>query len=168
MQHILIINRLSSVICPLSSVICHLSSVLTSTTVENPLQINLFLQNKPNFPDTQMNLSSFPQKAYEIFTPLAGYKNKPNSNPNKPNSRKAKMDVNLTLTKDYRKKDDFIVRINKPNFFKGPKCTQIYMSQRIMKIKPPSGPKKQTQNKPNFFKGQNELNIACQKIRLAA
>jgi hypothetical protein len=39
------------------------------------------MQNKPNFPDTQMNLSSFPQKAYEIFTPMAGYKNKPNSNP---------------------------------------------------------------------------------------
>jgi hypothetical protein len=26
-----------------------------------------------------------------------------------------------------------------------------------MKMKPPSGPKKQTQNKPNFFKGQNRL-----------
>jgi len=25
------------------------------------------------------------------------------------------MNVNLTLTKDYRKKDDFTVRINKPN-----------------------------------------------------
>jgi len=25
------------------------------------------------------------------------------------------MNVSLTLTKDYRKKDDFIVRINKPN-----------------------------------------------------
>ncbi len=33
----------------------------------------------------------------------------------KPNLRKAKMNINLTLTKDYRKKDDFIVRINKPN-----------------------------------------------------
>jgi len=47
--------------------------------------------------------------------------NKPNSNPNKPNFRKAQMNVNLTLTKDYRKKDDFSVRINKPNFVKGPK-----------------------------------------------
>ncbi len=46
---------------------------------------------------------------------------KPNSNPIKPNLRKAKMNVNLTLTKDYRKKDDFLVRINKPNFVKGPK-----------------------------------------------
>ena len=32
-------------------------------------------------------------------------------------------------------------------------------------MKPPSGPKKQTQFKPNFFKGQNELKIACRKIR---
>ena len=37
------------------------------------------------------------------------------------NPRKAKMNINLTLTKDNRKKDDFAVRINKPNFFKGPK-----------------------------------------------
>jgi len=41
--------------------------------------------------------------------------NKPNSNPIKPNLRKAKMNVNLTLSKDYRKKDDFAVRKNKPN-----------------------------------------------------
>jgi len=38
-------------------------------------------------------------------------------------------------------------------------------------MKPPSGPKKKTQNKPNLVrrrripKGQNELKIACQKIR---
>ncbi len=46
---------------------------------------------------------------------------KPNSNPIKPNSQKAKINVNSLITKDYRKKDDFIVRINKPNFFKGQK-----------------------------------------------
>jgi len=40
--------------------------------------------------------------------------NKPNSNPNKPNLRKAKMDVNLYFIEDYRKNDDFAVRINKP------------------------------------------------------
>ncbi len=47
--------------------------------------------------------------------------NKPNSNPIKPIPHKAKLNVNLTLTTDYRKKDDFIVRINKANFVKGPK-----------------------------------------------
>ncbi len=45
--------------------------------------------------------------------------NKPNSNPIKPNFRKAQMNVNSLITKDYRKKDDFIVRINKPNFRNG-------------------------------------------------
>ncbi len=47
--------------------------------------------------------------------------NKPNTNPNKANFRKAQMNVNSLITKDYRKKDDFTVRINKPNFFKSPK-----------------------------------------------
>ncbi len=36
----------------------------------------------------------------------------------KPNLRKAKMNVNSIITKDYRKKDDFAVRINKANFRK--------------------------------------------------
>jgi hypothetical protein len=40
---------------------------------------------------------------------------KPNSNPIKANFKKAKMNVNSLITKDYRKKDDFAVRINKPN-----------------------------------------------------
>ena len=96
----------------------HLSSVLCrrpSTTVENSLQIDLFMQNKPNLLDTQMNVSNSNTMTYKNFTPLAGEKNKPNSNPNKPNFKKAKMNVNSLITKDYRKKDDFAVRINKPN-----------------------------------------------------
>ncbi len=50
-----------------------------------------------------------------LDTWLSG-QSKPNSNPIKPNLQKAKMNVNLTLPKDYRKKDDFAVRKNKPNF----------------------------------------------------
>ncbi len=61
-----------------------------------------------------MNVSNIITRNYEYFFPLAGQKNKPNSNPIKPNLRKAKMNVNLTLTKDYRKNDDFAVRKNKP------------------------------------------------------
>ena len=64
----------------------------------------------------QMNVSNIITRNYKKFIPLAGYKNKPNSNPIKPNFQKAQMNVNLTLTKDYRKKDDFAVRKNKPNF----------------------------------------------------
>jgi hypothetical protein len=79
------------------------------------------MQNKPNLLEAQMNVNPYNTKDYKNFIPLAGYKNKPNSNPNKPNLKRAKMNVNSFITKDYRKKDDFLVRINKPNFVKGPK-----------------------------------------------
>ncbi len=52
---------------------------------------------------------------YENISDWTLGENKPNSNPIKPNFQKAKMNVNLTLTRDYRKNDDFTVRINKPN-----------------------------------------------------
>jgi len=73
------------------------------------------MQNKPNFRKAKMNVNIYNIKDYQNFIPLAGYKNKPNSNPNKANFRKARMNVNLTLTRDYRKNDDFLVRKNKPN-----------------------------------------------------
>jgi len=66
-----------------------------------------------------MNVSTYYTKVYKNETAFRRGKNKPNSNPNKPNFQKAEMNVNLTLTKDYRKKDDFVVRINKPNFRNG-------------------------------------------------
>jgi hypothetical protein len=47
------------------------------------------MQNKPNYKDAQMNVNSLITMDYENFIPLAGQKNKPNSNPIKPNSRKA-------------------------------------------------------------------------------
>jgi len=74
------------------------------------------MQNKANFRNFQMSVSNIITMNYKKFIPLAGYKNKPNSNPNKPNLRKAQMNVNVFIIKDYRKKDDFAVRINKPNF----------------------------------------------------
>jgi len=39
----------------------------------------------------------------------------------KANFQNAQMNVNSVITKDYRKKDDFAVRKNKPNFVEGPK-----------------------------------------------
>ena len=66
-----------------------------------------------------MNLKFFKQMTYEYKRDWTIGQSKPNSNPIKPNFKKAKMNVNLTLTKDYRKNDDFVVRINKPNLPKG-------------------------------------------------
>jgi len=73
----------------------------------------LFMQNKPNFRKSQMNVKSYNTKDYENIANWTIGENKPNSNPIKPNFRKAQMNVNLTLTKDYRKKDDFAVQKNK-------------------------------------------------------
>jgi len=68
-----------------------------------------------------MNVIAYNTKAYENIANWTLGQNKPNSNPIKPNFQKAQMNVNSLITKDYRKNDDFSVRINKPNFVKGPK-----------------------------------------------
>ncbi len=68
-----------------------------------------------------MNVNAFSQKDYENKTNWTIGQSKPNSNPIKPNFRKGEIDAKCVFTKDYRKKDDFSVRINKPNFVKGPK-----------------------------------------------
>ncbi len=81
----------------------------------------LNMQNKPNLVRRRRIANSVCTMDYEVFILLAGQKNKPNSNPIKPNLQIAKMNINSIITKDYRKKDDFTVRINKPNFFKGQK-----------------------------------------------
>ncbi|HUU16554.1 MAG TPA: hypothetical protein VMW72_05345 [Sedimentisphaerales bacterium] len=61
-----------------------------------------------------MNVNIYDTKDYKNFIPLAGYKNKPNSNPNKPNLRKAKMDVNLYVIEDYENETAFRPQRNKP------------------------------------------------------
>ncbi len=68
-----------------------------------------------------MNVCIFIQMAYENKSNWTLGESKPNSKPIKPNLQKAKMNVNSLITKDYRRKDDFLVRINKPNFVKGTK-----------------------------------------------
>ena len=68
-----------------------------------------------------MNLNIYNTMAYENKSNWTLGENKPNSNPNKPNCRKGKIDAKCVFTKDYRKNGDFLVRINKPNLVKGPK-----------------------------------------------
>jgi hypothetical protein len=93
------------------------------------------MQNKPNVKDVQINVNSYMKSKYEKLDTWLSGKNKPKQTQScqacvvcegvagliKPNLRKAKMDVNLYFIEDYRKNDDFIVRINKPNLVKGPK-----------------------------------------------
>jgi len=81
----------------------------------------LFMQNKPNFRKSQMNVNIYNTTDYENKSNWTLGQNKPNSNPIKPNYRRARMNVTSLITKDYRKNDDFSVRINKPNFVNDPK-----------------------------------------------
>ena len=66
-----------------------------------------------------MNVNLYNTRVYKNQTAFGRRKNKPNSNPIKPNCLKGKIDAKCVLTKDYRKKDDFAVRKNKPNLVKG-------------------------------------------------
>ncbi len=63
----------------------HASRNCPSTSVENPLQINPFMQNKPNVKDAQINVNSYIKSIYEKLDTWLSGKNKPNSNPIKPN-----------------------------------------------------------------------------------
>ncbi len=56
-----------------------------STSVENIRQIGVFLQNKANFRNGQMNINSFITKDYEKNGFAGRRKNKANSKPNKAN-----------------------------------------------------------------------------------
>jgi len=122
------------------------------------------MQNKPNFHDTQMNVSIFLQMAYENIHNWTLGQNKPNSNPIKANFRKAQMNVNSLLTKDYRKNDDFAVRKNKPN--SNPISVKPKMSANVFVTKDYENetalrPQKNKPKQSQFPKGQNVLKIAC-------
>ncbi len=112
----------------------------------------LFMQNKPNFRKSQMNVTPYNTTEYKNIANWTLGENKPNSNPIKPNFRKAKMNVNLTLTKGYRKNDPFAVQKNKPN--SNPISVKPKMNINLYVIKEYENetafrlPKKQTQSKP--------------------
>ena len=77
---------------------------------------------------------------------------------NKPNLKKAKMNVNLTLTKDYRTNDCLAVRINKPNFFKCQNERKLNFNKGLQKKRLFSSPKSKPNSnpiKPNFFLDPN-------------
>ena len=82
-----ITNNQSSVVCYLTSVFCILSSVSFFGFLSYavcPLS-SVFIQNKPNSPIVQMNVTLFTTMYYAIFTSLTKVKNKSNQTQNKPN-----------------------------------------------------------------------------------
>ena len=71
------------------------------------------------------------------------------------------MNVNSLITKDYRKKDDFVVRINKPNFRDGQNERKLNFNKELQKKRLFRSPK----NKPNSNPISSKAKIACRKIR---
>ena len=57
----------------------------TFTTVEESLQIRLFMQNKANFQKAKMNVNKVLTKDYENKYNWTLGENEPNTNPNEPN-----------------------------------------------------------------------------------
>jgi len=85
---------------------------------------------------------------------------------NKPNLRKAKMNVNSFITKDYRKKDDFAVPENKAKT--NPICQRVKLMQsvylqRIMKKNADKGYEKTKPKQTQFPKSQNERKFCFNK-----
>jgi len=76
------------------------------------------MQNKPNSPNVQMNVTFFITMIYTIFISLTGVKNKPNQSQYKANTKpiasKAKIDAKYSYTKDYENISRSLLRKNKP------------------------------------------------------
>ncbi len=108
----------------------HFSSLFTnlpSTSVENPLQINLFMQNKPNFAKAQMNINVYSTMDYENKHNWTLGQNKSNSNPIKPCPERSRMG----------------------QFPKSPNERKCLCHKGLQKKRHFRSPKKQTQFKPN-------------------
>jgi len=97
------------------------------------------------FPKKSNDVCFFYTMDYENKSDRTLGENKPNSNPIKPNLQKAEMNVNLTLTKGYRKNDVFVVRINKPNFRNGQNERKLNFNKGLQKKRCFRSPNKQTQ-----------------------
>ncbi len=153
----------------------HFSSLFTLSPLyicrESSTNHLLFMQNKPNFKDTQMNVSLDITKDYENLSDWTLGQNKPNSNPIKPNSQKAQMNVNSLITKDYRKNDDFVVRKNKPNsnpIFLRTKTNATLFTAKDYENETAFRPKKTNPIKANFKKKanfrKNECKLLCYSV----
>jgi len=107
--------------------LCHRYLCLSGifTTVERALQINFFMQYKPNLPENQVNASSVLAKGYEaviVFWP---------KNP-KANFLNGKMNINYAITTNYENISDWTLGKNKPN--SKPIQSQFPKSQNERKI----------------------------------
>ena len=112
------------------------------TLVKMSLQINLFMQNEPNFRKSQMNVRVYITKGYENKTLRGRGKKQSQTNPNKAKFKKAKMNVTSILTVGYENKSPIRAPKKQSQTSKQQKPMQTSLQQRIMKKTVLSGPGK--------------------------
>ena len=108
----------------------------TSTSVENPLQIDLFMQNKPKVKIAKINVSSFITSIYVKVDTWWNQKNK---------AKQTQFVERVKLMQSV-----YLQRIMKKNAAKGYEKTKPNKANLVRRRRIP--------------KGQNELKIAWQKI----
>ncbi len=150
-----------SIVNPTLAHFRHFSSLFTPSPLyicrEASTNQLLFMQNKPNFQKSQMNVNLYSTTDYENKWQWRVRKNKPNSNPIKPNLKRARMNINSITTKDYRKKDDFEVRINKPNSNPISGMSKMNVNLYILKDYENKRHRRLEQNKPKQTQFQTGL-----------
>jgi hypothetical protein len=119
------------------------------TTVESALQNHLFMQNEPNFPESQMNVNKVIKKNYGNKSNWTLGENEPKTNPNEPKFKKAEMNVTSYITKAYENKQPFRAPKKQSQTSKRQKPMQTSLPQRIMKKTAISPSDKTNPNKPN-------------------
>ncbi len=83
------------------------------------------MQNKANFPKSQMNVTKEMAREYEKKDTWWSGKNKANSKPNKANLQNAKTSVSGIITMDYERILNWVIYENKANF-RGKKNAATY------------------------------------------
>ncbi len=95
--------------------ISYLASHGIFTTVEDSLQIRLFMQNKAKFQKVKLNVNKVLTRNYEQMDTWSIGKKQSQTNPNKANFQKAQMFVTTIRTKDYENISNCSLAENKPN-----------------------------------------------------
>ena len=115
----------------------------------------IFMQNKPNFPDAQMNLSPNITKDYENGSNTTLGENKPNSNPIR---QEPKINVNSVATKDYQNIYPYGAPRNKAKT--NPICEKARSERNRLfhKALRKSAPRSVPKNKPKQTQCQNRQN----------
>jgi hypothetical protein len=117
------------------------------------------MQNKPNSLNVQIYINTYDRKDYKNSILLAGYKNKPNSNPIKPNFFKSPNEYKFAYNKGLQKKRCFRIPKKQTQLPKSLKMNVSAFLQKDYENEPPSYSNKTNPNKANLR--SNDCKLLC-------